>query len=729
LFPAPNGTDLGDGTAESISSPARTSKQDFFLVRIDHKLSDKDSIFARYNFSAATQNDPDDNPTFFSYNESKDQILTIEEKRAYATFLNQVRFGFTRGRSYSDSRASVDLDPALLFLPGAPTVGQIGFSSSNTGGSVTTAGSGTSADRYFVINQFDTGDQVYLYRGAHSLQIGGKFQRIQYNNDFGNSRRGVFQFANLTNFLQGTATLFRAPGGAGSGDATKAYRQNYFATYVQDDWQARRGLTLNLGLRYEVLSVPVEISGGRVSNFRFKWVNGQRVVDTFPTVGAATPLCPECPVGDFFQGNHNIFAPRVGFAWDPLNDGKTSIRTGFGMFYDQIVEEFRFFTANNVPFFGLAEVATPPFPLGFANSTGAFRTPQADGVDYNIQVPTRVQYNFSVQRQVAANTSVSAAYVGSHSYHLTRQGDVNGKAYTMVNGQKFYAAGTGQTVRKNQLVAGSRIITSDSSAFYQALSLDVIQRLSRGLRGKVSYTWAKNMDEASALTSQQATAGPNAPQDPDNPRGDRGLSAFDIRHNLAANFTYDLPTGNSLNGLAKMALGGWQFSGILAMSSGSPLNANSAFNQSRDLQRTIADRPNLRPGFSTNPVEGVTAGCGTIPAGQKLQTPERWFDPCAFTGPAAGFYGNLGRNTIIGPAFQSFDLSLVKNARIGERWRADFRAEFFNLLNHTNFNLPGHDLFQSVAADGTPTYIGAAGRITSTSNDSRQVQFGLKLIF
>ncbi len=711
LFPEPNGIAFGDGGAEYNSAPMRVSRQDFFLVRMDHKISDKDSLFVRYNFSDAVQNDPDSNPVFYSYNKSRDHLLTLEEKRVYATALNQFRFGFTRSRSYSDSLPSIELDSSLRFLPGVPQPGQITFSSSTTGGQITQAGSGTSANRYFVVNQFDTGDQVYLYHGPHSLQFGAKVQRIQFNNDFGNSRRGTFQFADLQNFLNGIATLFRAPaGGAVSGDATKAYRQIYFATYLQDDWKIGNRLTLNLGVRYEVMSVPIEASGNRISNFRVHLVNGIAFLNTQPSIGKP-----------FYQGNHNNIAPRVGLAWDPLGDGKTSVRAGFGVFYDQIQEEFRFFTATNVPFFGLTEVRNPSFPFGLASSAGTVPTPTPDGIDFNLKTPTRLQYNFSIQRQVAANTSVTVGYVGSHSYHLTRQSDANSAVPTFPEpGVKFYPAGS---PRKNPALGGARFITSDANSFYQSLQFDVIQRLSSGLRAKFSYTFAKNIDEASALTSQQTLSNPNAPQDPDRIRADRSLSGFHLKHNVATNVTYDLP-GQKITGPARYALGGWQLSAIVSLSSGTPFTAQTAFSNSRDLQRTIADRPNLSSGFSNNPIEGVTAGCQGVTAGRKLGTPDLYFDPCAFVLPALGFYGNLARNTIIGPGFVNFDFSLVKMTTITERYKLDFRAEFFNLFNHANFSIPGHDLFQS-----NRNRILSAGRINATNNDSRQMQFGLKLIF
>jgi hypothetical protein len=188
LYPPVNGQTFKDpitgrdtGTGEFISSPGSSSRQDFFLVRVDHKISDRDSLFGRYYFSQARQQGPQPIPTFAELNESRDQIVTLEEKRVYPTTLHVLRFGFTRGHLFGTSFPTVDLDPSLRFLPGAAGVGQINFSTSSSGGSITRAGPGSAINRGMTVNQFDTGDQVFLYRGAHSLQFGGNVQRIQHN--------------------------------------------------------------------------------------------------------------------------------------------------------------------------------------------------------------------------------------------------------------------------------------------------------------------------------------------------------------------------------------------------------------------------------------------------------------------------------------------------------------------------------------------------------------------
>jgi hypothetical protein len=695
LFPPVNGRVFGDGSAESHSSPTRDSHQDFVLARVDHKLSDRDTLFARYNLSQAEIADPDDNPFFASFDDSRDQMLTLEAKRAYATLLNSFRFGFTRARVFSDSLPVIEIDPSLRFLEDAKTIGPLEFSTTTTAAAYTQAGTGTSAERFFVVNQFDWQDHVNYYRGAHSLQFGAQIQRIQHNENFQNSVRGAFQFADFEAFLRSRPTLFRAPDPTGGGDATKAYRQTFFSTYVQDDYQVHRALTLNLGFRYELMTVPVEASGDRIANFRAQIVNGTRVLETQPTLGSP-----------FFKAHHKTMAPRLGFAWDASGDGRMAVRGGFGMFYDQIESEFRFFTANNTPFFGLTEVRNGPFPDGFAAGTGATRTPTPDSIDFDIEVPTRMQWNLGVERQITSQTVLSVNYVGSRSYHLMRVSDANtAAAQVLEDGTKFYPQGA---PRKNPALGGNRYVSSDADASYHGLQVEFNQRLSRGLRSKVSFTFAKSIDEASVTIAQHSLGGAATTQDPDDIAADRGPSSFDLRRNFVVNFTYDVPSPAG-TGVAAALLGGWQVGGIVMLQDGTPFSVLTGFSRSRDLARSLADRPNLREGASANPVLGG---------------PDRYYDPTAFELQPAGFYGNLGRNTLVGPGLATVDASFVKMTSLGGRARMDLRIEFFNLLNRANFGVPDITVFTT-----TGQVRGAAGRISNTTTTSRQIQLGAKLSF
>ncbi len=698
LYPLPNGRSFGDGTGEFTSNPQQPAVQDFFLVRFDQKLTDKDSFFSRYNFSRARQTIPDSLGKFSQDDKTRDQAVTLEERRAYSTTVNVARFGYTRATIFENGYPIVPLSSALVFVPGADTVGQVTYSGVATpggGGTITRGGPSSSVNKFYYVNQFDTSDQVYHYKGPHSLQFGVQIQRIQHNDHAGsNATRGTFQFADLAALLAGRPLQFQGSP-PGVGDNTKAFRQTYFSTFIQDDYKVRRNLTLNLGLRYEILTVPVEASGNRISNFRYKFVDGFRVLDTLPNLGSP-----------FYNGNHKTFAPRIGFAWDPKGDGKLAVRGGFGIFYDQIDSEFRFFTASNPPFDSSLNVTNPPFPLGFSGALGQAPLTAPDGMDFDLRVPTRLQYSFGIQRQITSGSAFNIGYVGSHSYHLTRQSEANSARPQILAGNvRFYPAGAS---RLNPALANSRFITSDADGFYNSLQMNFTQRVTHGVRYKVSYTWARSMDEASNTVTNQASGNPNATEDPFNRKGERGLSAFDVRQNMVANFTYDLPW-SSPSGLSGRLLGGWQLGGIVTVMGGTPFSVLAGSNRSRDLSRSSADRPVGKAGASNNPVLGG---------------PDKYFDPNAFEFPAAGFYGNVGRNTVIGAGFEEVDLTVAKVTTLNERFKLDFRADLFNIMNRANFGLPSNAIFNSSGQT-----LGAAGRIQNTLSTSRQIQFGLKLQF
>jgi len=717
-FPRANGRIFGDGTGEALGSPAQVSRQDYFLVRVDHKLSERDSVFARFNFTNANLVAPEPNPTFAIVNPGKDYLVTVQAARSYATLLNSARIGFVRGWVVNDTITTIPLDSSLVFFPGAKSMGAINFGAQTGLNQLTVAGARGSSDRFAYTNQYEAADQVNYYRGAHSLQFGANYQRMQHNNDEVSSKRGAFRFtgSSLANFLTGRPATFTGPDPNGGGDSTKAYRHRYFGTFIQDDWKVLRNFTLNLGVRWEFLTSPTEASGNRISNYVTKIVNGIAVIQTEPVVGRP-----------FYHTNFDTIAPRVGFAWDTFGNGKVAIRGGAGIFHDQIEHTGWGSAFGNPPFFKLLEVANPNFPLGFSGAVGQSGVPSPEGgVDVNAKAGTVIMYNLGIERAITSNTSLKVGYVGSTSSHLFRSSDLNGVAPTMLPGGVYFYPNYSpiQNFRKNPGLASTRIKTTDANSSYHSLQLDFLQRLNSGLRYKLSYTFSKAIDTASVNAGPEARNTGSTTLIADNQRADRSLSAFDIRNNFVSNFTYDLPLRGS-SGIAKRVLDGWQLGAIVTLSAGFPANIFTSFNRSRDGNSAgTVDRPSLAPGRSNNPTSGTTSGCPGIPAGQRLGTPDRYYDPCAFVLPDAGFYGNLGRNTVIAPGLANVDITLVKAISVTERVKMDFRAEFFNLFNKANFGLPSQNIFQS-----NGQYLGAAGRISTTTTTSRQIQFGLKLAF
>lgn len=330
------------------------------------------------------------------------------------------------------------------------------------------------------------------------------------------------------------------------------------------------------------------------------------------------------------------------------------------------------------------------------------------------QNPYMLQYNLVLQREVFPETVFTVGYVGSHGVKLLRVVDENTAIPQILPDrsgvERFFFPAT--ATRRNPRFAIVRNRRTDASSFYNSLQFSVNRRSGRGFQFQASYTYSHSVDDGSGVLGSVDNRGAvDYPVFPEDHKSSRGLSSFDLRHNFSFNYTYDLPAPG-LAGVARRLLGGWQLNGIAKLSTGVPFTVRIGFNRSRNRATgpSLMDRPNLVSGRDNNPVLG---------------DPNGYFDPTAFELPAAGFHGNLGRNTIISPGLASFDFSLVKNNRIAESKNVQFRAEFFNLLNRANFDIPAVlNLFTPQA-----TRIATSGRITSTITTARQIQFGLKFLF
>jgi hypothetical protein len=333
------------------------------------------------------------------------------------------------------------------------------------------------------------------------------------------------------------------------------------------------------------------------------------------------------------------------------------------------------------------------------------------------QVPTLVHWNFTLAQELLAGTVVEAAYVGSHGYNLRTLGEGNDAlvCYTTAEcqaidpGHVHPAEGRPYVpVRRRKNVNLGRVdyFTQDANSNYHSLQMSVKKRFQGGFQFGSAYTLAKSVDDNSAVATAEAqNGGRNVLQLPADRSMDRGRSNFDMRHRLVFNFLYELPGPSQ--GLGRLLFGGWRTSNIVTLSDGVPVNIGLSHAQSRGFGR--ADRPDLAPGASNDPVLGG---------------PDQYYDPTAFVLQPAGLFGNLGRNTVTGPGLASWDFSLQKAVSLGEESEVQFKVEFFNLLNHANFQYPAQNVINS---DGTP--VGSAGRITSTVTSARQIQLGLKFLF
>lgn len=679
LVPLPNGRDFGDGTGQYISSGSNLDDEDFVAGRVDHRFSDKTSIFGRYTFNNAKVGVPDNLQLFRSATASRNQYVTAQMTRIFnERLLNNVRFSYNRSTSRTTPESLRSIDSALSFFPGQP-LGQISI----TG--LFSMGPSRFGPNFNELNLFQVGDDLSWIVGRHSLKLGVDHREIYLPTSRPQSPYGFYQFTSLANFLRATPSSVELalPGS----EVIRRWRQSMTAAYIQDDFRLSRRLTVNAGLRYERTSLPHE-KDGLEANVR-------------------NPLTDKTStVGDLYKNPSNLnFAPRVGLAWDPFGDGKTSVRASFGVFFDPLWTDFYANAANRTPpFYTLGSVRNPVFPNASAvTSSPNFVLGRQDTLVYEPQNPYSMHTNFSIQREVAKGATLTVAFVRQRGLHEVRLIDQNQAIPTIqADGRKFFP--TTSTVR-NPNFSGIRHKTTDGQSSYNGLQTTFEYRRNKYLSFHSSYTWSKAIDDGSIVTTQ---GGDNdLPQDPDSRSAERGLSNFDLRHYFVSYVTTELPHFGGPEWLTA----GWQFNAISSFASGNPFSVVVGFDQARARFQagTSPQRPDLVSGKSNNPILGG---------------PNKYFDTSAFVLPSAGYYGTLGRNTLIGPGLATIDLAANKTFKLGERLNLQFRTEVFNSLNHPNFSIPSQrTVFSSTGA------VGSAGLITTTKTSSRQLQFGLKLTF
>jgi hypothetical protein len=508
-------------------------------------------------------------------------------------------------------------------------------------------------------------DTLNYLRGNHSFKFGGEARRF-YNNNF-NLDTGTFTFPNVNNFLTGNANAFSVT----LGDRSSAIIQNALGFFVQDNFKARPNLTLELGLRYDWNMTPTE----RYDRF----VVFDPETRSLLRVGSG--------IDKVYEENNRNFQPRVGIAWDPFNDGKTSVRAAYAILTDQPVTNVVTPLTSNPP---LATPLTFTGPVTFLNAAvvaGLAGLAPAT-VDHGFDNAYVQSWNLNIQRELGRDLGVTVGYFGAKGTHLRISRNIN----QPINGVRpFSNVSASSPIRPGAPLNNITQIESTGNSSYNALWLTATKRLSRGLQFNASYTFSKSIDYNS-LNSQGVVI-----QDSYNLRGSRGLSDFDARHRFVISGLYELPfRGNLL-------VEGWQLSTIVQSQSGNPVNIvvnNAAFTGTNNT---------VRPDV-TGPIE-------------LLGTPNRWFDTSPFVVPV-GRFGNLGRNVVIGPGFNNTDFSVIKRTKLTETQLIEFRWEVFDLFNHANFGQPGRVV-------GTANF----GQITNTrfptgdSGSSRQMQFALKYKF
>jgi hypothetical protein len=733
LWPeAPAGTPVdSNGITQTfgVALPS-ISTENYATVRFDQQLTGNDKLNASYFWDSGPQSqlDPLKNVTHEVF--SRRQMASVEETHIFSSSLvNSFRVGVNRVRGDINDPVSgtgAGIDPTLAIAPGANATPQISVS----GGVLTTAIGLGGLNRFqhrWTSGQFY--DDAFYTRGTHSIRFGFAFERMLYNVTEKLSPNGrLNSYATLDDLLNNAPDRLNALAPGGSNEV--AIRESLAAGYIQDDWRIRPNLTMNLGLRYEFTTLPKD------ANNRIQEIT---TLVNCATPGVAPSLSSPCGpehVGSFIASNPTTknFEPRIGFSWDPSKSGKTAIRGGFGMF-DVLPLPYEF---------GLNTAATYPYQVvGFDNNAtlGSGTDPN---VSFNLnnvrnryvdQHPKRayvMNWNFNLQRELARNTTATVAYVGSRSVHLSVAADdinlvppIATPAGIVIPSNTYqldpnWAGANGGVVPGAPGGAGIRPVLFDGESSYEGFQAQVKKTMSSGLQGQISYTYGDCRDTSSAPVTGDTYSNSIAVPLLLSKKYRIGPCDFDVRQILVGTVIWEVPGPKT--GLASYVLGGWQLGTILTATSGSPFTVtiggggdplNTGFNGDFSM-----DFPNL------------VSGCNAIHGGVSYLNTSCF----ALPAPVAGgvLVGNSGRNRFYGPGLKTVDFSAFKNMNVTERFKLQFRAEFFNIFNHPNLAAPNflNDANNSVAFDGSGNPIpNSAGVIASTSTAPRQIQLGLKFIF
>ena len=732
LWALPNQGVVGNGdTGIYAFNGGHVTSENFGTGRVDHRFSDKDSIFGSYQYDAATATQPDPANEVLVGNTTGRAFVAIEETHIFnPQLINSARFGFNRSFHTSEGVKAINplsANPALGESPGAdnPQIDVPGLVSIQPG-----------LDQVERVNIFENSfqlyDDVFLTKGIHSLKFGFAVERIQMN-EYNPAPAGEFPFGTLLNFLTNQPSTFQAPLPTAP-FLHFGFRSSIFGGYAQDDVRLRPNLTVNLGLRYEMSTVPAEIRG-RLLALR------SPVDSTLPPVGS--PL--------FQNPTLRNFAPRIGFAWDPFGNGKTSVRGGFGMF-DVLPLAF---------LLGQIGPSIAPFSeSGFANNlpAGSFPTQAlailgtqiaaGTGLEYAYVEPNPkrnyvMQWNLNVQRELIPDLTAMVAYVGSRGVHeVFRSSDINTTQPTLTSAGYLWPTPGGGTCPANPAYCKLNPTVGElddmswntNDTFFDGLEAQIVKRLSRGFQIQGSYTWSRAIDAGGGSVNSDSFLNAIPTLFYFLPKYRRAVAEFNVAQNLVVNYTWNIPTPSSLRGAAAWAARGWQLGGIFEVRTGlpfTPLIGGDPLGLNNGAPFAYPDR--LRgPGCGSlvnpgNVNNYIKLQCFALPmATPAIAARCAPFSAAAVAGTCQNLLGTGGRDEVYGPGLKNFDFSLFKDNKIKENWNLQFRAEFFNVFNHSNFNSP---IANSTLFNQDGSAVGGAGSFDSTSTSNREIQFALKLIF
>ena len=771
MYPLPIGprdAPIGNGDVSSFNFTGhRVVREDYFTVRGDHHFSDKDSIFATYMFDRTPFTTDEPLGVVLLGAITKRQIVAVEETHTFnPRFVNTVRLGFNR--DYVNNNVPVKAlnplagDTSLATVPGQFAPG------CQCPDSITLMEGGLGGSPLFLYrwNSYQVYDDAFLTRGLHSLKFGFSYERDQDNQTTFSELTGLFAFGSMNALLTNQPKRLRAT--LPNELTERGMRNSIIGGYIQDDWRFRPGFMLNLGLRYEMSTVPFEVQG--------KTSNIYNLTDAQPHCGTLVTGC--VGTGPYFLNpTLRDFAPRVGFTWDPFKNGKTAVRGGFGIF-DSLPMLYQLLTLNGRahPFFDiLGSSSLDPGSFPSAAFTKLVKNGASDSefgsVEYKPHRNYVMQWNLNIQREITRDLTATLGYVGSHGVHqpfrvddadlvmptLTSAGylfpqvDINGNE-CIANTQCASTTGN-PPARINENAGSIRYLNWGGSSFYDALQVGVAKRLSHGFQVQGSFTWSKSIDTNSGVIAGDTFSNSiSSLQWFDLKHLTRALSDFNIGRTLVISALWDIPGMKSASGPVGFVTNGWQLGAIVKANDGVPFSA--LFGTGGDPTGTLSSDDYAFPDrvSGCNPIDlnfrknpngplYVNPNCFTVPTAPNMAY---WTANCDPAPPSLGgpvdpnslqcfnLRGNSGRNIMIGPGLTNVDFSIIKNTaikKISENFNVQFRAEFFNILNHANFNVPDLGNGNNDIFDGTGAVNPGAGLLTSTTTDPREIQFALKFVW
>lgn len=676
------------GALNYSAAPGFMNDSNQYSMRLDHQFSERDTIFARYTLGDAFVYNPGLIPHSGTTVTDTPRNLGIHWTHVFrSNLLNEARFGFNR--NLQQRLQDGQNDPALNVLApqqnivgapenyGLPNINLAGYSAFGTPITFPEVVGG---------NTFQVDDSLSWVKGQHTFKFGVDFRNTQFPHTPYAFSRGLYIFQGLAtgnpvaDFLLGHPFIAF---GAGNGPSAFMSMKG-ISFYAQDDWRITPTFTLNYGVRYERLSAISDRTRGRLAVFD-------------PRNGVVVPSDQVENQGLVNPDNNNI-APRIGFAWNPWD--KTVIRGGFGIYYDvKPINEYNFSLGTELAFQQIVDI----FPLlGLPPSVNWDNLfPASPGVGLGIlsdnpfaRVPQVRSYSLGIQRELPMDMLVEVLYAGSAGRKLNRRIDAN---------QARLGPEPLQDRRPYPLLGSVALVSDRAYSNYDSLQLRVEKRWTKSLFFLGAYTWSHSRDTSSN--------NPEMPQDSHAPESaEYGNSTFDQRHRFVFSSTWALPFGHGQrfdpdNSVLEHIMGGWQFNSIVTLASGNPFTVAAG-----------GDRSNTGAfGGGVQRANYTGTGDGSLPGDER--TADRWFDTSAFVVAPLGTFGNVGRNTLVGPGTTNFDLSLSKIFSLTERGKLEFRTEFFNAFNKAQFLIP-------IADPTSPAF----GQVSGVRN-AREIQFGLKLTF